>query len=51
MTNDVKLTNDQEERIRETLKRIRSGLNRKQTDQLEEPAHLFVPEAFNAKEK
>lgn len=48
MKNDVKLTEDQEARIESTLKRIRRGLCRKQSGQFEEPAQIFVPEAFNA---
>lgn len=51
MSDKQKLTQDQENRIAATLKRIRGGLSRKQADQFEEPAQIFVPEAFNAEQK
>lgn len=51
MPKDVKLTKDQERRIKATLKRIRCGLRRSQRDQFDEPAHLFAPELINAKQE
>lgn len=41
-----RLTLDQQQRIEATLQRIRRGLN-DHSDLLEEPAHVFLPEAYN----
>ena len=43
------LTEDQERRIAETLRRIRAGLARVPVGAMDEPAHLFDPEALNDK--
>lgn len=51
MSEEHTLTADQEKRIVATLKRIRGGFRRTQTNQFEEPAHIFVPEAFNDQNK
>lgn len=51
MSEQPKLSDDQEQRIAATLKRIRGGLRRDQTDPFEEPAHIFRPEAFHDETK
>ena len=52
MKDDANLTEDQTERIKSTLARIRAGLERKTgKSQFEEPAHIFSPEAYDAGEK
>ena len=51
MGDQSKFSTDQEERIAQTLKRIRHGLNREDTILFEEPIHLFKPEAINAKDE
>lgn len=51
MSEKPKLSEDQEKRIASTLKRIQGGLRREQTDQFEEPAHIFEPEAFHVESK
>lgn len=39
------LTEDQQKRIAQTLKRIRAGLARAKLGPFSEPAHVFEPEA------
>lgn len=47
----TKLTADQEKRIEATLKRIRAGLSRSESDQFDEPSHIFDPEVQNGASK
>ncbi|WP_282605782.1 hypothetical protein [Pelagibius sp. Alg239-R121] len=49
MTDRAELTDDQNDRIDATLKRIRAGLKRGVPSPDEEPAHIFKPEAVNEK--
>ena len=51
MKDDTKLTEDQERRIKATLKRIHGGLHRIRPKQPEEPAHVFNPGSVNAQPK
>lgn len=51
MSEQQRLSKDQEKRITATLKRIRGGLRCEQPNQLEEPAHIFDPEAFNVEKE
>ncbi len=43
------LTEDQQERIKATLARIRGGLSALPAAPSDEPAHYFKPESFDAK--
>lgn len=45
------LTDDQEMRIKATLKRIRAGLARAKEDPFAEPGHTFDPEAHDVAPK
>jgi len=45
------LTEDQKKRIEATLRRIREGLSRTKNSDLDEPAHIFDPEAQSAASK
>ncbi|MEO0544403.1 MAG: hypothetical protein AAFY99_11345 [Pseudomonadota bacterium] len=45
------LTEDQKKRIEATLKRIQAGLSRADIKQLDEPAHIFDPEAQSVARK
>lgn len=47
MNKDIQLTEEQIRHISETLKRIRDGLAKFPVNPVEEPAHIFIPEAFN----
>ena len=51
MSNGIKLTREQRDRIESTLKRIRSGLKQSRLALFEEPAHTFLPEVLNANKK
>jgi hypothetical protein len=51
MNDNMKLTQEQKDRIEKTLKRIRDGLNRSAPDLVEEPSHVFVPEVSHAAKK
>lgn len=52
MSEAKKLNNDQKERIKKTLKRIRGGLNRLPLkNNFLEPAHTFKPEVSNDNKK
>ena len=41
------LTEDQERRIAETIRRIRAGLAQVPVREMDEPAHIFDPEALD----
>ncbi|MFP1677648.1 hypothetical protein ACLD02_03065 [Alloalcanivorax sp. C16-2] len=49
MKRTVPLSQDQQDRIDATLKRIRGGLARFRATRPQEPAHTFKPEAFDDK--
>lgn len=49
MADQPELSDDQNDRIKATLKRIRAGLKREESPPFEEPAHVFKPEAANEK--
>ena len=49
MAPELKLTDDQLQRIEATLKRIRVGLKDFKETSKPEPASIFIPGAFNAK--
>jgi len=47
---NVPLTAEQKQEIVDILERIRTGLNIPLDSQFEEPAHIFTPGVFNAKQ-
>lgn len=47
MKERIPLSEDQKIRIKATLSRIKGGLKSPNKSQFEEPAHIFVPEAFD----
>lgn len=47
MTDQNDLSDDQKNRVEETLKRIRAGLKRIDLSPGAEPAHFFKPEALH----
>lgn len=49
MEKALPLNDDQQQRIKNTLKRIRSGLDKFNGKSNDEPAPMFQPEAFNDK--
>lgn len=50
MTETAALTTDQNNRIEETLKRIREGLRAYPDTKSSEPIHIFLPEALDARQ-
>lgn len=48
MSKELYLTEDQTKHINQTLKRIRDGLAQAKIAPVQEPAHFYLPEMFNA---
>jgi len=49
MSKSEQLTEDQKQRIKATLARIRGGLSALAAAPSEEPAHIYKPENFDAR--